>query len=254
MKTRSLAMSSLSIASPVALLLLWEFVVRIKLLDPLFFPAPSSIVETFYAFAKSGELVSNSWITLQRIVIGLAIGAVPGVALGLVMGANRWAAAVLDPIVALLYPVPKIAILPLVLLIFGVGEQSKHALVAIGVFFIMLINTQSGVRQIDAIYLDVARAFRIRPLSFYLRVMLPGALPNVFTGLKLSVGIAVVLAVAAEFSAAKSGLGYTIWNGWQTLQVEKMYVALVLVSVMGFLLTLAVEYAERLLIPWRRAR
>ncbi len=239
------------IASPIALLLLWELVVRAHLLDPVFFPAPSSILETFYEFARSGELVSNSWITLQRVVIGLAIGAVPGVAIGLIMGANKWFAAALDPIVALLYPVPKIAILPLVLLIFGVGEESKHALVAIGVFFIMVINTESGVRQIDAIYLDVARAFRIRPLSFYLRVMLPGALPSIFTGLRLSIGVAVVLAVAAEFSAAKSGLGYTIWNGWQTLQVEKMYVALVLVSVMGFALTLLAEYGERLSLPWR---
>lgn len=252
--SKSATMRALSIASPFALLLLWELVVRVKLLDPLFFPAPSSILETFYEFARSGELVSNSWMTLQRVVIGLALGAVPGIAFGLVLGANRWAAAIFDPIVALLYPIPKIAILPLVLLIFGVGEQSKHALVAIGVFFIMLINTQSGVRQIDPIYLDVARAFRIRPLSFYLRIMLPGALPNVFTGLKLSVGIAVVLAVAAEFTAARSGLGYTIWNGWQTLQVEKMYVALVLVSLMGFLLTLAVEYAERLVVPWRASR
>ncbi|HVA33000.1 MAG TPA: ABC transporter permease [Candidatus Baltobacteraceae bacterium] len=241
----------IGIASPIALVALWELVVRIKLLDPLFFPAPSSILETFYDYARSGELVSNSWITFQRIVIGLAIGAVPGVAIGLIAGINRWFAAAIDPIVALLYPIPKIAILPLVLLIFGIGEESKHALVAIGVFFIMLINTESGVRQIEPIYLEVTRAFRIRPLSVYFRVVLPGALPSIFTGLKLSIGVAVVLAVAAEFTAARSGLGYTIWNGWQTLQVEKMYVALVLVSMMGFLLTLALEFCERRLLPWR---
>jgi ABC-type nitrate/sulfonate/bicarbonate transport system permease component len=242
------------IASPLLLVALWEFVVRVKLLDPLFFPAPSSILETFYEYARSGELVSNSWITLQRIVIGFVIGAIPGIAIGLVAGLNKWIAAAVDPIVSLLYPIPKIAILPLVLLIFGIGEESKHALVAIGVFFIMLINTESGVRQIDAIYLDVARAFRIRPLSLYLRVVLPGALPNIFTGLKLSIGVAVVLAVAAEFTAAKSGLGYTIWSGWQTLQVEKMYVALVLVSLMGFLLTVLLDYCERFSIPWRTNR
>jgi ABC-type nitrate/sulfonate/bicarbonate transport system permease component len=239
------------IASPIALVLLWELVVRLRLFDPLFFPAPSSIVETFLQYARSGELASNTAITFQRILVGLVLGAVPGIAVGLAMGMNRWAAAVLDPIVALLYPIPKIAILPLVLLIFGLGEESKYALVAIGVFFIMAINTQSGVRQIEPIYLDVTRAFRIRPLSVYLRVVLPGAMPNIFTGLKLSIGVAVVLAVAAEFSAARNGLGYTIWNGWQTGQVEKMYVALVVVSVVGFLMTAALDACERYAIPWR---
>jgi NitT/TauT family transport system permease protein len=240
------------IASPIALVLLWELVVRLRLLDPLFFPAPSWIAQTFVDYARSGELLSNGWITLQRIVFGFLLGAIPGIAIGLLVGANRWAAAAIDPVVSLLYPIPKLAILPLVLLIFGIGEESKHVLIAIGVFFIMLINTESGVRQIDPIYLDVARAFRIRPLSFYRRVVLPGAMPNIFTGLKLSIGVAVVLAVAAEFTAAKSGLGYTIWNGWQTLQVEKMYVALVLVSLMGFALAALLEYCERFAIPWRR--
>ena len=240
------------IAAPIALLLLWEAVVRLRLLDPLFFPAPSWIAQTFVDYARSGELVSNGSITLQRIVFGFLLGAIPGIAIGLLVGANRWAAAAIDPIVALLYPIPKLAILPLVLLVFGIGEESKHVLIAIGVFFIMLINTESGVRQIDSIYLDVARAFRIRSLSFYWRVVLPGAMPNIFTGLKLSIGVAVVLAVAAEFTAAKSGLGYTIWNGWQTLQVEKMYVALVLVSLMGFALAALLEYCERFAIPWRR--
>jgi ABC-type nitrate/sulfonate/bicarbonate transport system permease component len=242
------------IASPIALVLLWELVVRLRLFDPLFFPAPSSIVETFLQYARSGELASNTAITFQRILVGLVLGAVPGIAAGLVMGMNRWAAAVLDPIVALLYPIPKIAILPLVLLIFGLGEESKYALVAIGVFFIMAINTQSGVRQIEPIYLDVTRAFRIRPLSVYLHVVLPGAMPNIFTGLKLSIGVAVVLAVAAEFSAARNGLGYTIWNGWQTGQVEKMYVALVVVSVLGFLMTAVLDACERYAIPWRNQR
>jgi NitT/TauT family transport system permease protein len=203
-------------------------------------------------FAASGDLATNTWATLQRVVVGLLLGAIPGVAVGLLAGTSRLARAAIDPVVALLYPIPKIAILPLVLLIFGIGEASKYALVAIGVFFLMAINTEAGVRQIGSIYLDVARAYRVRPWSLYARVLLPGALPSVFTGMRLSVGIAIVLAVAAEFSAAKSGLGFTIWNGWQTLQVEKMYVALVAVSLLGYLLTLALERCERLAIPWLR--
>jgi NitT/TauT family transport system permease protein len=239
------------VVSPLALLALWELVVRVHLLDARFFPAPSSIVSDFVDFLTSGELVSNTLTTLGRVLIGFAIGAIPGVALGLLVGINPLVRAVLDPIVAMLYPIPKIAILPLILLIFGIGESSKYAIVAIGVFFIMLINTAAGVRQIESIYLDVARSFRISRRSFYLRVLLPGAMTNVFAGIKLSIGIAIVLAVAAEFTAAKSGLGFQIWNAWQTLQVERMYVALVMVSLLGYALTLAGNALEKLLVPWR---
>jgi NitT/TauT family transport system permease protein len=237
--------------SPLALIGLWELVVRIHLLDARFFPAPSSIVGDFIDFLTSGELFSNTVTTLERVLIGFAIGAIPGVAIGLLVGVNRMVRAVLDPIVALLYPIPKIAILPLILLIFGIGESSKYAIVAIGVFFIMLINTAAGVRQIEPIYLDVARSFQITRRTFYLRVLLPGAMTNVFAGIKLSIGIAIVLAVAAEFTAAKSGLGFQIWNAWQTLQVERMYVALVMVSVLGYALTLAGNALENLFVPWR---
>ncbi len=237
--------------SPLALLALWEIVVRVHLLDARFFPAPSSIAGDFVDFLRSGELVSNTWTTLQRVIVGFLIGGIPGVAIGLLIGVNRVARAILEPIVALLYPIPKIAILPLILLIFGIGESSKYAIVAIGVFFIMLINTAAGVRQIEPIYLDVARSFEIRRRSFYMNVLLPGALTNIFAGIKLSIGIAIVLAVAAEFTAAKSGLGFQIWNAWQTLQVERMYVALVMVSLLGYVLTLVGNALENVFVPWR---
>lgn len=242
----------LRLAAPFIVLIFWELIVRFHLLDQRFFPAPSMIVEDFIAYAQSGQLVTDTLTTLSRILIGFFIGAIPGTILGLIMGINKWARAFMDPIVSILYPIPKIAILPLMLLIFGIGEASKYSLVAIGVFFLMVINTESGVRQIQQIYLDVARSYRIRPFTFYTRVLLPGALPNVFAGIKLSIGVGIILGVAAEFTAAKSGLGFTIWNGWQTLQVERMYVALVMVSLLGFILTTGLDEAEKILIPWIR--
>jgi NitT/TauT family transport system permease protein len=241
----------LRVLSPFAVLLVWELAVRTHLLDARFFPAPSAIAGTFVQFARSGELWANLSVTLVRILVGLVLGAVPGIALGLLIGINRWARAILEPVIAVLYPIPKIALIPLVLLIFGIGESGKYALIAIGVFFIMAINTAAGVRQIDATLLDVARAFRITTRSLYTKVLLPAALPNVFAGLKLSIGIAVVLAVAAELRAANSGLGFVIWNSWETLQVERMYVALVVVSLLGYALSLAADALERAAIPWR---
>ena len=172
-------------------------------------------------------------------------------AVGLLIGVNRWARAWIDPLISLLYPVPKIALIPLVLLIFGLGEAGKYALIAIGVFFVMAINTQAGVRQIEPALLEAARAFRFRTGTLYRNVLLPAALPNIFAGLKLSIGIAIVLAVAAELRAANSGLGFVIWNAWETLQVERMYAALIVVSLLGYALSLAGDALERLALPWR---
>ena len=178
-------------------------------------------------FLASGELGTNAWITLQRIVIGALLGGIPGTLLGLAMGMNRYVRAYFDPVIKLLYPIPKIAILPLIIFIFGLAEQTKWVVVAIGVFFLMAINTEAGVRQIEHIYLDVARAYRARPSTIFFRVLLPGALPNVMAGVKLSVGIAIVLDVAAEFTATKAGLGFAIYNAQQLLDIDTLYAALV---------------------------
>jgi NitT/TauT family transport system permease protein len=238
--------------APLSLLVIWELLVRTHILDARFFPAPSEIVSTFGKFASSGDLASNTWATLQRIIVGSLLGGIPGTILGLAMGTNRYVRAYFDPVIALLYPIPKIAILPLVIFIFGLGEWSKYVLIAIGVFFLMTINAESGVRQIDKVYLDVARAYRIRPWALYTRVLLPGALPNILSGVKLSIGLAIVLGVAAEFTAAKSGLGYTIFNSEQLLDIDTLYVALVAVSVLGFVMTLLLEILDRKLLPWIR--
>jgi NitT/TauT family transport system permease protein len=242
----------MQVVAPLSLLVLWELLVRTHILDARFFPAPSEIASTFGKFASSGDLASNTWSTLVRIVVGSLVGGIPGTILGLAMGTNRFVRAYFDPVIALLYPIPKIAILPLIIFIFGLGEQSKWVLVAIGVFFLMVINTESGVRQIDKVYLDVARAYRIRPWAFYTRVLLPGALPNIMSGVKLSIGLAIVLCVAAEFTAAKSGLGYTIFNSQQLLDIDTLYVALVAVSVLGFVMTLGLDMLDRALLPWIR--
>jgi NitT/TauT family transport system permease protein len=242
---------TLRLVSPLALLALWEMLVRTHVLDARFFPAPSAIAGNFADFARSGSLALNLGVTLQRIAAGLVLGGVPGVAVGLLIGVNRWARAWIDPLISLLYPVPKIALIPLVLLIFGLGEAGKYALIAIGVFFVMAINTQAGVRQIEPALLEAARAFRFRTGTLYRNVLLPAALPNIFAGLKLSIGIAIVLAVAAELRAANSGLGFVIWNAWETLQVERMYAALIVVSLLGYALSLAGDALERLALPWR---
>jgi NitT/TauT family transport system permease protein len=244
----------MKIAAPLSLVLLWQLAVSTRFLNPGLFPPPSAIVANFAAYAASGELATNAYWTLSRLLIGLLIGGIPGTVVGLLMGMNRWVRAYFQPVIALLYPIPKIAILPLFYFIFGTGEAAKWAAVAVGVFFLMAINTEAGVRQIETIYLDVARAYRIRPTSFFFRVLLPGALPNIYAGLKLSIGIAIVLAVAAEYQLTRTGLGFAIFNAQQLLDVERLYAALVAVSLLGFTLAAIVDAIEAVAMPWRAHR
>jgi NitT/TauT family transport system permease protein len=244
----------LKVAAPLSLVLLWQIAVSVRFLNPGLFPPPSAIVANFIAYAASGELATNAAWTLSRLLAGLLIGGIPGTLIGLAMGMNRWVRAYFEPVIALLYPIPKIAILPLFYFIFGTGEAAKWAAVAVGVFFLMAINTEAGVRQIETIYLDVARAYRIRPASFFFRVLLPGALPNIYAGAKLSIGIAIVLAVAAEYQLTRVGLGFAIFNAQQLLDVERLYAALVAVSLLGFTLATILDWIEDLALPWRAHR
>ncbi len=244
----------ISITSPILLLAIWEGLGRVGLLDERFFPSPSTIAGTFIDVVRSGELVGHTWTSLVRIAIGFVIGAVPALVLGIAMGLSRFVRAALNPMVGALYPIPKTAIIPLVLLIFGIGEPSKWVIVASGVFFIVLLNTTTGVLSIEPVYLDVGRNFGAGRWQTFWTIALPGALPLIFTGLRLGWGLALVLIVVAEIVGAHSGVGAFIWNSWQTFQVERMYAGLLVISFIGYLSFLLLDELQRWLIPWKGAR
>src|ERR1700733_14506199 len=206
----------LGIASPIILLLVWEAAARLHFIDVRFFPAPSSVIVTMIEMLRTGELITNTLVSLRRLALGAVIGGVPALVLGIAMGLNRWVRAAFDPIVAATYPIPKSAILPLALLIFGLGEGSKIFMVAIGVFFPVAINATTGVLEINRVYLDVGRNYKANRWNTFWTIALPGALPVIMTGFKLGIGIGLVLIAIAEMIGAKSGLGYMIWTAWET--------------------------------------
>jgi len=197
-----------------------------------------------------GALLMHTKATLLRILVGYLMGAIPGILFGLLLGSVRPVRQLLEPIFASLLPIPKIAIFPLLLLIFGLGEMSKYLIIAIGVFFYLLFNTMSGVMQVPPLFNDVARANGATGIQRRLTVSLPYALPSIFTGLKLAAGAAFVVIAAAEFVGSQSGLGYLIWSAWSTFAVSKMYVGIVTISVLGYAVTVLMGYAERKLVPW----
>jgi ABC-type nitrate/sulfonate/bicarbonate transport system permease component len=244
----------INIASPIGLLLLWELAGRAGVLDARFFPAPSAILKTMGELGASGELWMHTWASLRRLFWGFLLGGIPALLLGISMGLSRMLRAVIDPLVSATYPIPKSAIMPLLLLIFGLGEGSKVVMVAIGVFYPVLINSMAGVLEINKIYLDVGHNFRASRWQMFRTIALPGALPLILSGVKLGVGMGLILIAIAEMIGAKSGLGYMIWNAWEILSVETMYVGLLVIALLGFVFSLLLNELEHFAIPWKRNR
>src|SRR6516165_7976405 len=226
----------ISFLSPVALLLLWEVLARVGILDTRFFPAPSQILSTLLTMMKSGELQDDTLISMTRLAVGFLVGGIPALIIGVVMGLNSTLRAMIDPLIAATYPIPKSSILPLALLVLGLGEASKIFMVAIGVFYPIAMNAMAGVREINKVYLDVGHNFKASRWDVFRTIALPGAMPMIMTGVKLGIGMGLVLIAIAEMVGAKSGLGYLIWNAWETFAVDQMYVGLFVIALIGFAL------------------
>lgn len=243
----------LAVTTPILLALLWEITARVEIIDPRFFPPPSEIAGVGLSMAADGELFTHTVPTLVRLLVGGGLGALAGIAVGLLMGVSRPVNAAVGPLFSALYPLPKIAIFPILLMIFGPTELPKMIAVFITAFFVLQISTVSGVRAIDRRLLEAGAAYGATGLDRFRFVILPGAMPFVFSGLRTATGTAVVVITAVEFTGASTtGLGYLIWNSWQLFLPEKLYVGLVVIGGIGALLTWGLAGLEKVLLPWRR--
>jgi len=241
----------LYLISPIGLLLVWEALIALGFGDRRFVPAPSDIAVRFWQLTVSGELALHTLATLWRVFAGFVIGAVPAIAIGLLMAMFRPVRIFFDPLIAALMPIPKVALMPLLLLAFGFGDASKIALVATAVFFPVIINTYAGAANIERIYWDVAKNFGASTYVMFTRVVFFGALPLIFAGLKIALAVSFVVLVAAEFVASKTGIGYLIWNSWELLQVDYMFVGIVVIGILGLITAVAFQEIERVFIPWK---
>lgn len=241
----------MTISSPIFILILWEILSRTSLIDPRFFPAPTKIIGTFITMGTSGELFMHIKISLMRIFGGFLLGVIPGVVLGLLMGMYSPIRHFLSPLVMALMPIPTLAMLPIILIIFGIGEVSKLVIIAISVFFPVVINTAAGVTNIDNIYIDVAKNYGASPRDFFFKIAFPGSLPVMLEGIQMGQAIALLTIVAAEMVGANSGIGYIIWTKYKSFLLAEMYVGLVLISFFGYLFSLILRGLQSKLIPWR---
>ena len=238
------------IASVAGLLALWQLLVQTGKLSELFLPAPLSVLASMWEMTRSGQLPWAVLVSLNRVVQGFVYGAAVGVFLGLLAGAVRWIEDVLDPWVAAVYPIPKSALFPLFLLWFGLGDASKIATIAIGVLFLVLVNTITGVKSINPVLLKAARDLGATRLQVFTKVILPGALPNIFTGLRLGAGMALILVFITEIEATKAGLGFLLWEAFQLLDTTKVFAGVVTFGLLGVATAWLLQWLERVGCPW----
>lgn len=234
------------------LLVVWEWQSNADRMSALFFPAPSTIAQTFKELVASGQMTTHLVATARRLFAGFFIGGTSGLILGLAMGWSTHLRNVFDPLVAAAHPIPKIAIFPLIIILFGIGEASKIVIIALATFFPMLINSMAGVRQISPTYFEVAKNYGARAGRLLWRVILPGSLPLILAGVRLALNSALVLTIAIELITAQEGLGALIGFAWRTLRTGELYASLGTIAVLGISFNVFVHLLMIRLVPWHK--
>ncbi|EHS52841.1 ABC-type transporter, integral membrane subunit, partial [Rhizobium sp. PDO1-076] len=207
--------SAVGFLFPVALLVIWEALIRLGMIEGRLMPAPSRIFETVYELAIAGELAGHIGITLWRVLVGFFTGAMVGTVLGALTGYSGFLRRVLDPTLQALRAIPSIAWVPLFILWFGIFEASKIALIAVGVFFPVYLGVYGAVQGVDRKIVEVGRVFRLSGSDLVCRILLPSILPGYVLALRAGLGLGWMFVVAAEFMGASQGLGYLLVDGQQ---------------------------------------
>ncbi len=256
---------SIALLAPILLLVVWEALVRgdVRLgswvlfsfdpvLDPRFFERPTRIWDELKSLYQDDVLVTNIWATSYRVIYGFALGAIPGIILGLLMGSSRKIYAFFQPLAEALYATPKIAFLPLVISLYGLSEKGLVRLVAFSVFFLVLLSVVKSMSQVDPKHREVARSFGANPVQVFFSVTLPASMPGIVSSLQLGLGFALVVIVGAEFFLSDdSGIGFQIWRAKELVRVELYFAFLVTAGIMGYIFATILSRISRLLVPWQ---
>ncbi|MDG9927995.1 MULTISPECIES: aliphatic sulfonate ABC transporter permease SsuC [unclassified Pseudomonas] len=240
-------------ALPVALLAIWQGAVAAGLLSTRILPAPSAVLEAGWALLKSGEIWTHLAISGQRAAIGFAIGGGLGLLLGFITGLSNWGELFLDSSVQMIRNVPHLALIPLVILWFGIDEAAKIFLVALGTLFPIYLNTYHGIRNVDPALVEMARSYGLKGFALFWQVVLPGALPSILVGVRFALGFMWLTLIVAETISASSGIGYLAMNAREFLQTDVVVLAILLYAVLGKLADVAARGLERAWLRWHPA-
>ena len=235
-----------------AVLLLWEVLVRLNGIQPIYLPAPSSILRYLVAMLLDGSLPYHLGVTFVRIMVGFLVAATSGIVVGVVMGMSPLAARIVDPWIGALYPLPKISLIPLLIIWLGTGESYKIVISAVTAFFPVVISTFAAIRQVDTGLIKAAKDLGASPHQRQIKVVIPASLPGIFSGLHLGMGVTIIMVVAAEMigGSSDSGMGYLLVHAGQVMETEKVFAALIALAVFGAVLTSVQKWFDRLVAPW----
>jgi ABC-type nitrate/sulfonate/bicarbonate transport system permease component len=236
----------------VMVIALWEALVRFHGIAPIFLPAPSSIAFYLWGMIADGTMEYNLGITLLRILVGFVLAAVSGILLGVLMGMSRLVARIADIWIAAFYPLPKISLIPLLIIWLGTGEAYKIVISVISAFFPIVISTYSGIRQVDRGLIKAAKDLGADWRQIQLKVVIPAAIPSILSGLQLGMGVTIILIVAAEMigGSSEGGMGYLLINAGQVMETEKVFASLFVLAVMGAVIIKLQQWADRKVAPW----
>jgi sulfonate transport system permease protein len=235
---------------PAVVLLLWQAASQLGLLQDQVMPAPTAVAMAFWRVARSGELLRDIEISTWRAFSGFVVGGGIGFALGMLNGLSGLSEKLTDSTLQMVRNIPHLALIPLVILWFGIGEEAKLFLVALGVFFPIYVNTLHGVRSVDRQLLEMARAYGMSDRAIFWRVVFPGALPSIFVGLRYGLGIMWLTLIVAETISASSGIGFMAMNAREFMMVDVVVVAILIYALLGKLADSIARLLERTCLAW----
>lgn len=235
----------------VVLICVWQAASSAGILNPITLPSPATILNTFITLIKKGTLQKNLLISSQRVLTGYVISAISAIILGILIGLSSHFKRMTDLIIQILKPIPPISWIPLVILWFGIGEESKVFLIFIGGFFTILVNVVDGIRRIDVKLVELSNAMVIPRLKYIFQVVIPYAAPNIFTGLRVGLGQSWMCVVAAELVASSTGLGYMIMYARQFGQTDVVIVGMLMIGIIGKIMDSVLMFVEKKVIRWK---
>jgi sulfonate transport system permease protein len=238
---------------PLGLLLIWQVACSTELVPARVLPAPSDVALAGWKLARSGELATNIWVSFWRAGIGFVVGGGIGFAFGLANGLSELSSKLSDTTLQMVRNVPHLALIPLVILWFGIDETAKLFLVALGVFFPVYINTLHGIRTVDPQLIEMGRIYGMSDRELFTRVIFPGALPSIFVGIRFALGITWLTLIVAETIAASSGLGYMAMQAREFMQIDVVVLSILIYALLGKLADSASRLLERLTLSWHPA-
>ncbi|HEU5151259.1 MAG TPA: ABC transporter permease [Iamia sp.] len=241
---------ALRYSMPFVVLGAWQALASAEVLDPSYFPSPTRIWSSAIDLVEDGRLWDAVYATGWRTLQGFFWGAVLGFAIGVALGTSKLLRSTFEPVLYAFWTIPKLAVLPLLLLIFGFGDTPQIVLIVLNTVFLVVIPTIAAMASVPEPFRETGRSFGMSRLQTFRHVLLPSTLPEVFVALKLAAGASILVAVAAEFVNGNTGLGYLIWNSWQVFLPEPMYVGIVVVAVIGAGFTMVIGALGRRVAPW----